>query len=48
MRACEDDVGNPHHHVSRSQAMAPTSPARITHWSTMPGETTPLPTVVAT
>src|SRR6185436_16181349 len=48
MRACEDEVGRPHHHVTRSQAMAPISPARITHWSTTSACTTPLPTVVAT
>ena len=28
--------------------MAPTSPPRITHWSTTPASTTPLPTVRAT
>src|SRR2546426_3002587 len=48
MSACEDDVGSPQYHVIRSQAMAPTSPARITHWSTTLASTTPLPTVVAT
>ena len=28
--------------------MAPVSPPRITHWSTTPASTTPLPTVLAT
>src|SRR5204863_4908609 len=48
MRACDDDVGRPQYHVIRAQKMAPARPARITHWSTMAGSTTPLPTVVAT
>src|SRR5438105_4786385 len=48
MRACDDDVGRPQYQVIRSQKMAPARPARITHWSTMAGSTTPLPTVVAT
>src|SRR5512139_4020647 len=29
-RACDDDVGSPHHHVSRSQRTAPTSPSVTT------------------
>src|SRR6266545_2670959 len=48
MSACDDEVGNPHPQVTRSQAMAPTRPARITHWSTRSARTTPLPTVLAT
>jgi hypothetical protein len=46
--ACDEEVGSPQYHVIRSHVMAPTSPARITHWSTMSACTTPLPTVVAT
>src|SRR5215470_14243757 len=48
MSACDDDVGRPQYHVMRSHAIAPARPARITHWSTTAGATTPLPTVVAT
>src|SRR5215813_9633524 len=32
----------------RFQVMAPTRPPRMTHWSTTPDSTTPLPTVLAT
>src|SRR5437762_10914422 len=48
MSAWEELVGSPKYHVTRSHAIAPTRPARITHWSTRRGSTTPLPTVVAT
>ena len=30
IRACDELVGSPHHHVKRSQTMAPTRPARTT------------------
>ena len=46
--ACEDEVGSPQCQVIRSHTMAPISPARMTHWSTISACTTPLPTVVAT
>src|SRR6266571_3700750 len=48
INACDELVGNPQYHVIRSQTMAPTSPARIIHWSTTFDSTTPLPTVLAT
>ena len=35
MSACEEEVGSPHHQVSRSQTMAPSSPASTTYWVTM-------------
>ena len=38
----------PKYQVIRFQAMAPRSPPRMTHWSTTPASTTPLPTVLAT
>src|SRR5438552_12362943 len=46
--AWEELVGNPQTHVLRSHAIAPMSPARITHSSTTAVSTTPLPTVRAT
>src|SRR6185503_2862684 len=46
--ACDDEVGSPQYHVIMSHVMAPTRPARITHWSTTLDSTTPLPTVFAT
>ena len=48
MSACEELVGRPQCQVMRSHAIAPTRPARMTHWSTAAGCTTPLPTVAAT
>src|SRR5260370_25384867 len=48
MSAWEELVGSPQRHVTRSQTIAPTSPARMTHWSTTLVWTTPFPTVVAT
>src|SRR5437867_513623 len=48
MSACDELVGNPQYQVIRSHTMAPQSPARIIHWSTMAESTTPLPTVLAT
>ena len=47
MRACDDEVGSPSHQVSRFQAMAPASPAKITASETTL-ESTVLPTVLAT
>src|SRR3989441_2213994 len=46
--AWEELVGRPQYQVIRYQAMAPSSPARITQWATMLASTTPLPTVLAT
>src|SRR5690242_1831953 len=57
MRACDEDVGRPHHHVSTSHTIAPTRPARTTYWVTIstrqPGDAMsnwimPLPMVLAT
>ena len=45
--ACDDDVGRPSHHVTRSQMMAPSSPASTTVESTMVMSISPLPTVLA-
>ena len=47
MRAWDDDVGKPSHHVTRSQMMAPSSPASTTVESTMVMSISPLPTVLA-
>src|SRR4051812_27592507 len=46
--ACEDDDGTPNHHVARFQAIAPTSPAKMTVVVTMPAFTIPWATVAAT
>src|ERR1019366_3329729 len=46
--ACEELVGSPHPHVIRSHAIAPISPAIITHGVTRLRFTNPLPTVFAT
>ena len=48
MSACEDEVGSPHHQVSRSQTMAPIKPASTTYWVTMSSWIMPLPMVLAT
>src|SRR5512143_3052310 len=47
-RACEELVGRPSHHVRRSQAMAPSSPHRMTYTVTIFRSTRPEPTVFAT
>jgi hypothetical protein len=47
-RACEELVGMPAYQVIKSQAIAPTSPEKITYVVTEPGSTTPFPIVVAT
>ena len=46
--ACDELEGMPHHHVIRSQAIAPTSAANTTAVSTIDGSTMPFPIVVAT
>src|SRR5258705_1785941 len=46
--ACEELAGNPHHHVRRSQTIAPTSPAVTTASVMYCGSTVPLPIVFAT
>src|SRR5450631_2221986 len=46
--ACDEEVGRPHHHVSRSQAMAPKSAASTTYWSTASSRIMPRPIVLAT
>ena len=48
IRACEELVGRPSHHVIRSQVMAPASPAIITNGVTSSRLTKPRPTVRAT
>src|SRR5512133_2970261 len=48
MSACEDEVGSPHHQVSKSQTMAPPSPASTTYWVTISSRIIPLPMVCAT
>src|SRR5829696_6629458 len=47
IRACDDEVGRPSHQVMKFQAMAPTSPAKMTASLTTSGSTI-LPTVLAT
>jgi hypothetical protein len=47
IRAGEDEVGSPSHQVRKFQAIAPTSPAKITASDTT-AESTVLPTVLAT
>ena len=34
INACDDEVGSPHHQVSRSQTIAPSNPAITTYWVT--------------
>ena len=48
MRACDELVGSPKYHVTRSQTIAPMSPAKITANVTMVMSTRPDPTVLAT
>ena len=45
--ACDDEVGRPSHHVTRSQVIAPRSPASTTVESTTLMSINPLPTVFA-
>src|ERR687898_822318 len=47
IRACDDEVGRPSHQVMKFQAMAPTSPAKMTASLTTSASTI-LPTVLAT
>src|SRR5688572_6171589 len=47
-RAWDDELGSPRYHVTRSQMIAPSSPARITSGSTMLISIKPLPMVLAT
>ena len=47
IRACDEEVGRPSHQVMKFQAMAPTSPAKMTASLTTSGSTV-LPTVLAT
>src|SRR5512132_68105 len=46
--ACEEEVGSPQIQVSRSQTIAPISPASTTYWVTMSSWIIPLPMVLAT
>src|SRR5215469_14246016 len=48
INACEDEVGRPHHQVSRSQIMAPSKAAITTYWVTSSRRIIPLPMVLAT
>src|SRR5437667_3976746 len=48
MRACDDEVGSPHHHVSTSHTIAPNRPANTTYWLTSSRRIMPLPMVLAT
>src|SRR5438094_10064711 len=48
MRACDDEVGSPHHHVSTSHTIAPNRPAMTTYWVTSSNRIMPLPMVLAT
>ena len=46
--ACEEEVGRPQYHVSKSQRIAPSNPASTTYWVTWCRSTKPLPMVLAT
>src|SRR3954447_5154099 len=46
--ACEDDDGNPSHHVNRFQAIAPTRPANTVRSVTDADSTMPVAIVAAT
>src|SRR5947209_5572469 len=48
MRACDDEVGSPHHQVSTSHTIAPNNPAMTTYWFTSSNRIIPLPMVLAT
>src|SRR5579872_395823 len=48
IRACEEEVGNPHHQVSKSQTIAPKSPVITTYWVTVSMRIIPPPIVLAT
>ena len=48
IRACEDDDGNPSHHVTRFQAIAPIRPANTVSSVTEPASTMPVAIVAAT
>src|SRR5712692_9031544 len=48
MRACEEEVGKPHHQVSTSHTIAPKRPARTTYWFTSSRRIMPRPMVLAT
>src|SRR5215510_7462822 len=48
MRAWDEDVGSPHHQVSRSHTIAPTSPAMTTYCVTESIRIIPPPMVLAT
>src|SRR5690348_12886660 len=48
INACDEDDGRPSHHVSRFQAIAPTTAARTVFGVASPDSITPLPTVFAT
>src|SRR5208282_1886286 len=48
IKACEEEVGSPHHQVSRSQTIAPKSPVITTYWVTLSTWIMPPPMVLAT
>src|SRR5713101_4214615 len=48
MRACDEEVGRPHHQVSKSHTIAPAKPAMTTYWVTSSSRIIPLPMVLAT
>src|SRR5712691_5664547 len=48
IRACDEEVGNAHHQVSKSQTIAPSNPAITTYWVTESMWIMPLPMVLAT
>src|SRR5437764_4322737 len=48
IKACEDEVGRPHHQVRRSHTIAPISPAMTTYCVTSETRIMPLPIVFAT
>jgi hypothetical protein len=48
INAWDEEVGSPHHHVHKSQTIAPNRPARTTYWLTESSLIIPLPIVLAT
>src|SRR6266478_9722439 len=48
MSACDEEVGRPHHQVSKSHTIAPAKPAMTTYWVTSSSRIIPLPMVLAT
>src|ERR1035438_6707392 len=48
IKACDEEVGSPHHHVKTSHTIAPISPVITTYWVTSSIRIIPTPMVLAT